>query len=125
MYRSASYRYMDHPLSSSTAKIESAVDFGHRRSIEGEKGKKKKKRKKKKEEEEEKKREVPPFPALSSPARRRRPHPRAIFLLREETECLPARGERSRRHHPFCLMANGMWTRWFHPVQFDTEHTAR
>ncbi|RWV78513.1 hypothetical protein GW17_00060514 [Ensete ventricosum] len=32
-----------------------------------------------------------------SPAHRRHPRPRPLFLLREETERLPAREERSRR----------------------------
>ncbi|RWW11719.1 hypothetical protein GW17_00024650 [Ensete ventricosum] len=35
--------------------------------------------------------------ALGSPVRRRGPHP--LFLLHEETERLPARGERSRRRY--------------------------
>ncbi|RWW49219.1 hypothetical protein BHE74_00044651 [Ensete ventricosum] len=42
-----------------------------------------------------------PVTAHGSPARCRLPHSRAIFLPREETEHLPARGERSRRHRPF------------------------
>ncbi|RZS19770.1 hypothetical protein BHM03_00052205, partial [Ensete ventricosum] len=45
---------------------------------------------------EERRGYIPPFPPLSSPARR--PHPRVILLPRDKTECLPARGERSRRH---------------------------
>ncbi|RWV79760.1 hypothetical protein GW17_00059057, partial [Ensete ventricosum] len=44
--------------------------------------------------EEERRGYIPPFPAPYSPARR--PRPRAILLPREKTECLPARGERSR-----------------------------
>ncbi|RWV94093.1 hypothetical protein GW17_00043408 [Ensete ventricosum] len=32
----------------------------------------------------------------------RRPRMRAIFLSCEETKCLPARGERSRRHEVIC-----------------------
>ncbi|RZS23086.1 hypothetical protein BHM03_00055949, partial [Ensete ventricosum] len=85
MYRSARLPVRD----SGTTKIDS------RRSIEGEKGKKKK-------EEEEEKREVPPsqraIVSRGSPTRRRRPRSWAIFLPREETECLPALGVRSRQH---------------------------
>ncbi|RWW58826.1 hypothetical protein BHE74_00034274, partial [Ensete ventricosum] len=66
----------------------SAIDFDRRRSIEGKEERRKKKKRRRK----------PPFPELSSPASRCRPCPWAIFLPREETECLPVRGERSRRH---------------------------
>ncbi|RWV94125.1 hypothetical protein BHE74_00002480 [Ensete ventricosum] len=85
--------------------IEGEID--RRQSIEGEKRKKKKKKRKRRRGE---KKEVPPFPAPSlpagrlhtvaacgSPAHRRCPRPRVIFLPLEETERLPARGERSRR----------------------------
>ncbi|RWW34854.1 hypothetical protein GW17_00000361 [Ensete ventricosum] len=68
-------RYADHLLPGGTAKID------RRRSIEGEKGKKKKKR----EEDDT---------YLLSP---RYSHPRVILLRCEETERLPARGERLRR----------------------------
>ncbi|RWV96244.1 hypothetical protein GW17_00041061 [Ensete ventricosum] len=68
-------------------------------SSKGEKGKKKMKRKRRKK----KKRRRRPFPAPSPPAGRPRvvlarahPCPRAILLPCEETERLPARGERSR-----------------------------
>ncbi|RRT74287.1 hypothetical protein B296_00021136, partial [Ensete ventricosum] len=69
--------------------IEGEID--RRRSIEGEKGKKKKKKKKRRGEEE------PTFHVTSSPAHRRRPRPRAIFLPREEMKRLLAWGERSRQ----------------------------
>ncbi|RZS15314.1 hypothetical protein BHM03_00047132, partial [Ensete ventricosum] len=62
--------------------IEEEIDC--RQSIEEEKGKKKRKRKKKKRRRKN-----------TSPARR--PRPRPLFLPREETERLPARGDRSRR----------------------------
>ncbi|RWW82585.1 hypothetical protein BHE74_00008943 [Ensete ventricosum] len=69
-----------------TAKID------RRRSIEGEKGKKKKRKRRKKKTS---------FPraivARGSPTHR--PRPWVILLPREETEHLPARGERSRRRH--------------------------
>ncbi|RWW84540.1 hypothetical protein BHE74_00006846, partial [Ensete ventricosum] len=71
---------------------ESTVD-GRLREIGG--------RRKREEEEEEKKqnlyrRRPCAVVAHGSPTRYRRPHPRAIFLPREETERLPAQGERSR-----------------------------
>ncbi|RWW27213.1 hypothetical protein GW17_00008366 [Ensete ventricosum] len=69
----------------------SVVDFGHHRSIEGEKGQKKKKRKRRKKKEEKKKKE---YLAPSSPARRSRPRPIAA-LARDFS---PKWGERSRRH---------------------------
>ncbi|RZS19825.1 hypothetical protein BHM03_00052260 [Ensete ventricosum] len=78
------YWYADRPLSGGTAKIDC------RRSIEGEKGEKKKKKKKRKRGRRKK------YLVPSSPARRRRPRSRAILLPCEETECLPAWGERSR-----------------------------
>ncbi|RRT77280.1 hypothetical protein B296_00024846 [Ensete ventricosum] len=57
-------------------------------------------RRKRKEEDEKKQNHYRHRPravvAHGSPTRCRRPHPRAIFLSREETERLPARGERSR-----------------------------
>ncbi|RWW72497.1 hypothetical protein BHE74_00019701 [Ensete ventricosum] len=59
-------------------------------------------RKREEEEEEEKKKRrrnrTSTVAAHGSPACCRRPHSRAIFLPREETKRLPARGERSRRH---------------------------
>ncbi|RZR88486.1 hypothetical protein BHM03_00016097 [Ensete ventricosum] len=39
--------------------------------------------------------EEPILHMMSSPARHRRPRLRALFLPREEMECLPVRGERS------------------------------
>ncbi|RZR80950.1 hypothetical protein BHM03_00007071 [Ensete ventricosum] len=58
-------------------------------------------RKREEEEEEEKKKRrrnrTSTVAAHGSPACCRRPHSRAIFLPREETKRLPARGERSRR----------------------------
>ncbi|RWW35642.1 hypothetical protein BHE74_00059406, partial [Ensete ventricosum] len=78
-------------------------EIDRRRSIEEEKGKKKRKRKKK--EKKEYLARAPSLPACrrrprvayapSPPADRPRPWP--LFLPREETERLPARGERSRR----------------------------
>ncbi|RWW16413.1 hypothetical protein GW17_00019703, partial [Ensete ventricosum] len=97
----------------------SAVDFGHlrliegeidrRRSIEGDRRSEKKKKRKKKKRRRNKtsivavhrspaRRRPCPVVAYGSPAHCHRPHPRAIFLPREETERLPVRGERSRRH---------------------------
>ncbi|RZR74240.1 hypothetical protein BHM03_00034144, partial [Ensete ventricosum] len=77
--------------------VPSKID--RRRSIEEEKGKKKRKRKKK---EEGRKNTSPArrprssvVTARGSPARHRCPRP--LFLPREETECLPARGDKSRR----------------------------
>ncbi|RWW36195.1 hypothetical protein BHE74_00058800, partial [Ensete ventricosum] len=55
-----------------------------------------------KKEEEEKKTGVPPFPTLSSPVRRRRPCPWAIFLPREETKCLPPREKDRGDWSPKC-----------------------
>ncbi|RRT53144.1 hypothetical protein B296_00050008 [Ensete ventricosum] len=63
--------------------IEEEID--RRRSIKEEKGKKKRKRGKKEEEKKEYLVRAPSPPA-------------AVFLPREETERLPTRGERSRRH---------------------------
>ncbi|RWW29167.1 hypothetical protein GW17_00006318, partial [Ensete ventricosum] len=107
------YRYADRPLPGGTTKNRSsAVDFGHerpiegeidrRRSIEGDRRSEKKGRRRRRGEETE------PLPSLpagrpraiaahGSPACYRRPHSRVIFLPREETKRLPARGERSRR----------------------------
>ncbi|RWW04659.1 hypothetical protein GW17_00032107 [Ensete ventricosum] len=72
----------------------STVDFGHRRSIEREKGRKKKKRKKKKKKEKKRKNTYCPRAVLTrapSPlASRRRPQVAGALS--------PARGERSRRH---------------------------
>ncbi|RWV93986.1 hypothetical protein GW17_00043516 [Ensete ventricosum] len=73
----------------------SAVDFGRWRSIEGEKRKKNKKRKRRKKKKRRRREKYLLACAPSSPARRR-PRPWAMFLPREETERLPARGERSQ-----------------------------
>ncbi|RWV90490.1 hypothetical protein GW17_00047301 [Ensete ventricosum] len=59
--------------------------------------KKKGRRRGKEEKKEEEKKEY-------SPVRRRSPCPQWLFLPREETERLPARGERSRRH---CSLPGG------------------
>ncbi|RWW31259.1 hypothetical protein GW17_00004123 [Ensete ventricosum] len=98
------FRYADRPLLDGTAKNRpSAVDFGGRRPTEGEstvgsrlreigeKGKKKKKRKRRRGEETKPLLSPPtgrprPVVAHGSPAPRRRPHPRAIFLPREEKD---------------------------------------
>ncbi|RWW63524.1 hypothetical protein BHE74_00029293 [Ensete ventricosum] len=73
--------------------------------VDGRLREKKEEEEEKKKEEEEKKKEVPPrlrvVAARGSPAHRYYPRPWAIFLLREETKRLPARGERSRRRCPF------------------------
>ncbi|RWW88437.1 hypothetical protein BHE74_00002680 [Ensete ventricosum] len=85
-------RYADRPLPGSTTKMD------RWQSIEGEKEKKKKK-KKKRRRRKKKKRIHTFFPGIvlahapSSSAGR----PRAILLPREETERLPAQGERSRQ----------------------------
>ncbi|RWW04051.1 hypothetical protein GW17_00032747, partial [Ensete ventricosum] len=68
--------------------IEREID--RQRSIEEEKGKKKRKRRKKEEEKKEYLARVPSLPAGRS-------RPWLLFLPREETERIPARGERSRR----------------------------
>ncbi|RWW87750.1 hypothetical protein BHE74_00003401 [Ensete ventricosum] len=102
------YRYADRLLPGGSAKNRpSTVDFDRRRPIEEEidrrqsiereidrrrlieeeKGKKKRKRRKKK-------RRIP---------RLRRG---SLFLPREETECLPLRGERSRRHRYILVSTN-------------------
>ncbi|RZR99416.1 hypothetical protein BHM03_00028986 [Ensete ventricosum] len=98
----------------------SAVDFGHRRLIEGEKGKKKKKKKKRKrrkKKKEEKKKEylVPSLPACRryprvahaplppSPAGRSR----AVAALTRDFS--PAQGERSRRRLQYHIISLGMY----------------
>ncbi|RZS25917.1 hypothetical protein BHM03_00059196 [Ensete ventricosum] len=99
-YRSSGYWYTDRSLAGGTTKIDRRRliegEIDRWRSIEGEKGNKKKKRKrrkKKKRKRRKKKRRRHPFLALSPPAG----CPRATLLPLDETECLPARGERSRR----------------------------
>ncbi|RWW88072.1 hypothetical protein BHE74_00003061, partial [Ensete ventricosum] len=67
------------------------------KSIVGDQLREKKGRRRRRGEEERRIGYIPPFPAPSSPAHC--PHSWAILLPREETECLPVRGERSRRHH--------------------------
>ncbi|RWW47942.1 hypothetical protein BHE74_00046032, partial [Ensete ventricosum] len=69
--------------------IEREID--RQQSIEEEKGKKKRKRIKKKEGKKEYLARAP-----SSPACRRRPRPRPLFLPRKETKRLPPRGEKDR-----------------------------
>ncbi|RRT54393.1 hypothetical protein B296_00018810, partial [Ensete ventricosum] len=117
------YRYTNHPLSGGTIKNRPAVDFGHRWSIEGEidrrqsistvgnrlrekltvgdrlreKKGRRGRRRRGKEEEEKKSYPHAVLATRRSPARCRRPRPRAFFLPRKEMERLPARGERSRR----------------------------
>ncbi|RRT58387.1 hypothetical protein B296_00046663, partial [Ensete ventricosum] len=84
------YRYADRavpPKIDHRRSIEREIDRW--RSIEEEKRKKKRKRRKKEEEKKEYLARV-----LSSLAGRL---PRQLFLMREETERLPVRGERSRR----------------------------
>ncbi|RWW03730.1 hypothetical protein GW17_00033088 [Ensete ventricosum] len=82
------------------------VKINCQRSIEGEKGKKKKKKKKRKRRKNKKRGRRKKYLAPSSPARCRRPRPRAIFLLCEETERLPVRGERSRQLQPFAFFCS-------------------
>ncbi|RWW19483.1 hypothetical protein GW17_00016461 [Ensete ventricosum] len=106
------YWYVDRPLPDGTTKNRpSAVDFGRRRPIEGESAVSDRLReiggrlreikdRRKREEEEEKKqnlyrRHPRAVAAHGSPTRCCRQYPRAIFLPREEIECLPAWGERS------------------------------
>ncbi|RZR88326.1 hypothetical protein BHM03_00015878 [Ensete ventricosum] len=77
-----------------------------RRQIEREKGKKKRRKKNRRRKEEDKYLLSRVVAAHEPSSPMRRPHPRAILLPREETFCLLARGERSRRHlntlvHPY------------------------
>ncbi|RRT70286.1 hypothetical protein B296_00032364 [Ensete ventricosum] len=65
-------------------------EIDRRRLIEGEQGKKKKRKKKKEEERTLRHPRSRAVTARGSPASHRSPRLRAIFLPREETECLPA-----------------------------------
>ncbi|RWV97040.1 hypothetical protein GW17_00040203 [Ensete ventricosum] len=111
--RPSGCRYTDHPLPGGSAKNRSsAVDFGHRRSIEGEidrqqsiegeKGKKKKrKRRKKKKTPRHPRRCAVVARGLPTPARRCRPWVVGDFS--------PARGERSRRRSAYRAQLGMVW----------------
>ncbi|RWW33556.1 hypothetical protein GW17_00001717 [Ensete ventricosum] len=123
--------------------IEREID--RRRLIEEKKGKKKKRKRKKKKRRRKntspachrrprlparRRRPRVAVAARGSPARGRRPRiaytrsppagrPWPLFLPREETECLPARGDRSRRLHTArygsCTDTDNMSVHWYGP----------
>ncbi|RWW31991.1 hypothetical protein GW17_00003356 [Ensete ventricosum] len=96
------YRYADCPLPSGMAKTTISIVDGRLREISnvGNRLREKKGRRRRRRGEEERSTSCHPRPCVVAArgllACRCRPRPQAIFLPREETERLPARGERSR-----------------------------